>query len=645
MKVTVAQTAGFCFGVKRAVDMVYAEAAGGRKVYTLGPIIHNEAVVEEMEHKGVVVAENLDLIPADEDACVIIRSHGVGPEVYEALGKKGVRIADATCPFVKKIHKTVREAEERGEKVIIAGSRRHPEVEGIRSWCQGDAVILESPEEAEKFAGEKVIRYCLVAQTTFNYKKFKELVEILARKGYDIIAVNSICHATNERQIEAKQLASVSDAMVVIGGKNSSNTQKLFEICKKECDETYYIQTLSDLDLKKFKSDSSVGITAGASTPKNIIKEVHSIMSEMSFEQLLEESLVTIHNGEVVEGSVIDVKEDEIILNIGYKADGIITRNEYTNVPNLDLRTAVQAGDTMQAKVLKVNDGEGQVLLTYKRLAAEKGNKRLEEAYNNKEILKAKVSAVLDGGLSVVIDEARVFIPASLVSDTYEKNLDKYADQEIEFVISEFNPKRRRIIGDRKQLLVARKKEMQKELFERISIGMTVEGTVKNVTDFGAFIDLGGADGLLHISEMSWGRVENPKKVFKVGDKVSVLIKDIQGEKIALSMKFEDQNPWLHAAENYAVGNVVEGKVARMTDFGAFVELEVGVDALLHVSQISREHVEKPSDVLSIGQIITAKVVDFNGEDKKISLSMKALETQAAPAETVLEEEDAPEEE
>ena len=291
----------------------------------------------------------------------------------------------------------------------------------------------------------------------------------------------------------------------------------------------------------------------------------------------------------------------------------------------------------MEAKVLKVNVGEGQVLLTYKRLAAEKGNKRLEEAFENHEVLTAPVAQVLDGGLSVVVDEARVFIPASLVSDTYEKNLQKYAGQEIEFVISEFNPRRRRVIGDRKQLLVAKKAEMQKALFERIHVGDVVEGTIKNVTDFGAFIDLGGADGLLHISEMSWGRVENPKKTFKVGEKLKVLIKDISGDKIALSLKFADQNPWLTAAEKYAAGNVVTGRVARMTDFGAFVELEPGVDALLHVSQISQEHVEKPSDVLSVGQEITAKVVDFNGEDKKISLSMKALQSKA-PAEDAEEE-------
>ena len=356
-------------------------------------------------------------------------------------------------------------------------------------------------------------------------------------------------------------------------------------------------------------------------------------MSEMSFEQMLEESLKTIRNGEVVEGTVIDVKPDEIILNIGYKSDGIITRNEYTNEPNVDLTTVVSVGDTMEAKVVKVNDGEGQVLLSYKRLAAEKGNKRLEEAFENQEVLTAKVAQVLAGGLSVVVDETRVFIPASLVSDVYEKDLTKYDGQEIEFVITEFNPRRRRIIGDRKQLLLAKKEEMQKELFARIKVGDVVEGTVKNVTDFGAFVDLGGVDGLLHISEMSWGRVDNPKKVFHVGDTLKVLVKDIHDTKIALSLKFPETNPWVNAAEDFAVGTVVTGKVARMTDFGAFVELAPGVDALLHVSQISRAHVEKPSDVLAIGQEITAKIVDLNEAEKKISLSMKALEQPEEAAE------------
>ncbi len=368
-------------------------------------------------------------------------------------------------------------------------------------------------------------------------------------------------------------------------------------------------------------------------------------MSELTFEQMLEDSLKTIHAGEVVEGTVIDVKPEEAVLNIGYKSDGILTRNEYTNEPGVDLTAVLNPGDKLEVKVLKVNDGEGQVQLTYKRLAIDRGNKRIEEAFNNHEVLKAKVTQVLDGGLSVVVDEIRIFIPASLVSDTYERDLTKYADQEIEFVVTEYNPKRRRYIGDRKQLVAAEKAEMKKALFERIQEGDVVEGTVKNVTDFGAFIDLGGADGLLHISEMSWGRVEHPKKVFKVGQVLNVLIKEISGEKIALSLKFDDTNPWRNAATKYAVGNVVTGRVARMTDFGAFVELETGVDALLHVSQIAREHIEKPSDVLSIGQEVTAKIVDFNEEDRKISLSVKALLAPEPKQEEVEEEVPAAEEE
>lgn len=362
-------------------------------------------------------------------------------------------------------------------------------------------------------------------------------------------------------------------------------------------------------------------------------------MSEMNFEQMLDEFSKTIRNGEVVEGTVIDVKPDEIILNIGYKADGIITRNEYTNDSSVDLTTVVSVGDSMEAKVMKVNDGEGQVLLTYKRLAAEKGSKRLEEAFQNHEVLRGAVTQVLGGGLSVVIDETRIFIPASLVSDVYERDLGKYKNQEIEFVLIEFNPRRRRIIGDRKQLLIAEKARKQAELLERINVGDVIEGTVKNITDFGAFIGLGGADGLLHISEMSWGRVENPKKIYKVGQTVRVFIKDIKDTKIALSVKFPEENPWNNASEKYAAGTIITGKVARMTDFGAFVELAPGVDALLHVSQISREHVEKPSDVLSIGQEIQAKIVDFNEEERKISLSVKALASVEPVQEETAEEE------
>ena len=636
-QVIVAKTAGFCFGVERAVNEVYEQlrlkSAGQAPgpIYTYGPIIHNEEVVRDLEEQGVRVLntpQELKNLPRGEGT-VIIRSHGVSKDIYELLKERGVRIVDATCPFVKKIHRIVEEHSGAGETVVIIGNPNHPEVEGIRGWGDGNTIVLENSEQLEKLSLPEGKKLCIVSQTTFNYNKFKELVEKISKKGYDSSVLNTICNATQERQVEAARIASQVEAMIVIGGKNSSNTQKLYEICLKECKNTFYIQTLGDLDPDSVSSVRSVGITAGASTPKKIIEEVHTRMAEQSFAELLkeeEESTKPIRTGEIVTGQVIEVSKDEIILSIaGNKSEGVITRDEYSN-DNVDLTTKVQVGDEMEAKVIKLNDGVGMVSLSYKRMAADRGNRRLEEAFENHEVLTAKVTQVLDGGLSVEVEGARVFIPASLVSDIYEKDLSKYAGQDIDFVITEFNPKRRRIIGDRKQLLVAKKAQMKEELFARIQPGDVVEGVVKNVTDFGAFVDLGGADGLLHISEMSWGRVENPKKVFKSGEQLKVLIKDIQGEKIALSLKFPENNPWADAAEKYAVGNVVTGRVARMTDFGAFVELEPGVDALLHVSQIAREHVDKPSDVLKIGQEVEAKVVDFNGEDHKISLSIKALQ-------------------
>lgn len=629
MKVIVAESAGFCFGIERALKTVYEQLGRGKTVYTFGPITHNETVCDELAQKGVRIISGEDELDKIENSIIIIRSHGVTEALFDRLKateeKNGNEIIDATCTFVKKIHKVVSEESASGSDVIIIGDASHPEVVGICGWCKGRCTVIDSEKEARDYEPGTASKTILVAQTTFNINKFKVLVEILQKRVYNINVVNSICNATEKRQRETKELAASCDAMIVIGGNHSSNTMKLVEISEKECKNTYHIQTSVDLDLDSFKSFRCVGITAGASTPKTIIKEVQEIMSEKSFDAMLDESMKTIHNGEVVEGKVIYVKEDEIALDIGYKADGIIPRSEYTNQPGLDLRTVVKEGDTIQAKVLKVNDGEGQVSLTYKRLAAERGSEKLAKAFENKEVLKAKVTEVLGGGICVVYDETRVFIPASLVSDTYEKNLDKYKDQEIEFVVTEFQPKKRRIIGDRKQLLVARKAEAMKKLFDTIKVGDVIEGTVKNITDFGAFIDLGGADGLLHISEMSWGRIDNPKKVFKVGDTVRAFIKDIQGNKVALSMKFPDQNPWADAEEKFAVGNIVKGKVARMTDFGAFVELIPGVDALLHVSQISRDHIEKPSDVLKPGQEIEAKILDVSLEDKKISLSMKAL--------------------
>ncbi len=642
-EVIIAKSAGFCFGVKRAVDTVYEQVNNKddkTKVFTFGPIIHNEEVVNDLASKGVDILEDEDSLDRlsqnkenDVTYKIVIRSHGVGKVVYDKINEAGFELIDATCPFVKKIHNIVDEESKNGKTVIITGDENHPEVQGIIGWCNNEPIIIDSinkaTECAEKLQGELV----LVSQTTFNNRKFKDLVEFFEKKDYNIRVYSTICNATEVRQKDADKLASEVDAMIVIGGKHSSNTQKLYEISKKQCKNTYYIQTLVDLDLTVIESAKRVGITAGASTPNNIIKEVHDSMSELSFEELLkqsEENENKIRTGSVVEGKIIGVKPDEIIVDIQYKSDGIITRNEYSNTPNLDLTTVAKVGDPITVKVIKTNDGEGQVLLSYKRVAAEKAYEKLEESFNNEEVIKGKVTEVREGGLSVTVDECKVFIPASLVSDTFEKNLDKYMDQEIEFVLTEFNPKKRRVIGNRKKIVSAAKAEASKKLFDSIKVGDVVEGVVKNVTPFGAFVDLGGADGLLHISEMSWGRIDDPKSVVKVGETVKAFIKEINGDKIALSLKFDDTNPWLNASEKYAIGNVVTGKIARMTAFGAFVELEQGVDALLHVSQISTEHVEKPEDVFKIGQEITAKIVDFKEADKKISLSIKALNNDSA---------------
>lgn len=627
MEVLLAKTAGFCFGVKRAVDTVYEYAGTGEQVYTYGPIVHNEEVIRDLSEKGVQIIESEEELERIRQGTVIIRAHGVERRIYDLITEKSLNLVDATCPFVKKIHNIVDKESGAGRQIIIVGNPDHPEVKGICDRCHGAFTVLETVEEADALSVPENVMLSLVAQTTFNFKKFENIVEIFEKKGYNVNVYNTICNATEERQKEAASIARQVDAMIVIGGRNSSNTQKLYDISKKECANTYYIQTLVDLDLAAFESVGRVGITAGASTPNQIIKEVHGSMAE-DFGEMFEASLADesrISNGKIVKGTVIDVKDDEIILNIKYKADGVITKSEYSNDMSISLKDKVQVGEEIEAKVIKTNDGDGQVQLSVKRVAAEKANEKLEEAFNNEEVVSGVVTEVLNGGLSVTVDEARVFIPASLVSDTYERDLNKYKGQEISFRITEFNPRKRRIIGNRKMLIESEKKAAKEALFERIHVGDTVEGKVKNVTAFGAFIDLGGADGLLHISEMSWGRVDDPKKLFSVGQTVKALIKDIQGEKIALSLKFEETNPWLSAADKYAIGNVVTGRVARMTDFGAFVELEPGVDALLHVSQITKEHIEKPSSVLSINQEVQVKIVDCKLDERKISLSMKAL--------------------
>ena len=636
MEVILAEKAGFCFGVKRAVDTAFEQAdKASNAVFTFGPIIHNEDVTEKLALKGVNVInsiEELDNLP--ENSSIIIRSHGVGEDIFESIKSRGFSIVDATCPFVNNIHKIVRERSEAGDEILIIGNPGHAEVEGTIGWSRQKPYVINSVEDIDALPESlKNASITVVAQTTYSLKKFQELVAELQDRYYNVNVCKTICNATEERQKEAQRLASSVDSMIVIGGKNSSNTQKLYEISKQQCNNTYYIQTLVDLDLTVFESASRVGITAGASTPNYIIKEVQDSMSEKSFEELLnDEETVSIKKGKIIDGKVISVKPDEMVVDIHYKSDGILTAAEYSNSP-VDLTTVVKEGDPITVEVIKPNDGEGSVLLSYKSILANEAYKELEEAFENGTVLKGKVDKVLKGGLSVIVKECRVFVPASLVSDTFERDLSKYEGQDIEFVLTEFDLHRKRVIGDRKQLIIKNKEAAASELFSKIKVGDVVEGTIKNISEFGAFVDLGGADGLLHISEMSWGRVEKPKKIFTVGQPVKCFIKEINGNKIALSMKFEDQNPWLTAEEKYAKGTIVKGKVARMTDFGAFVVLEPGIDALLHVSQISLDHIEKPSDVLKSGQEIEAKVVDIKIPERKISLSIKALLIDQMPKE------------
>ena len=643
MEVILAEKAGFCFGVKRAVDTAFQEAEKSKedqiRRYTFGPIIHNEEVTKKLEESGVSVIESLDeLKNLPEKSKIIIRSHGVGRDVYSAIEEAGFEVVDATCPFVDHIHKIVKERSEAGDEILIIGNPGHAEVDGTIGWSSKKPYVINSVEDIEALPDLSEANITVVAQTTYSLKKFQELVEVLKNKYYNTNVCKTICNATEDRQREAEELASTVDAMIVIGGKSSSNTQKLFEISRQQCNNTYYIQTLVDLDLTVFESTSRVGITAGASTPNYIIKEVQDSMSEKSFGEMLDEQgSFNVRRGQVIEGKVISVKPEEMVVNIYGKSDGILTKEEYSN-NDVDLTTVAKEGDTITVKVINANDKEGYVLLSYKDILADESFKEIEAVFNDKSVLTGKVISSNDHGIVAVVKETRVFIPGSLVSDRREKDFSKFEGQEIEFRIQEFDPSKRRIIGNRKDLLLEKKAEATEKLLSELEVGQVVEGDIKNITKFGAFVDLGAGDGLLHISEMSWGRVEKPEKIFKVGDHVKCYVKEINGTKIALSCKFPESNPWLNAEEKYAKGTVVKGKIARMADFGAFVVLEPGVDALLHVSQISLDRIDKPSDVLKSGQEIEAKVVDIRPEDHKISLSIKALledrgETPSAVAE------------
>ncbi len=647
MEIHVAKSAGFCFGVNRAIEAVY-NAVGTGKIYTYGPIIHNKEVTKDLEQKGVYSIDSLDGI---DEGTVVLRSHGVGKNVYDMVKDKNLKIIDGTCPFVKKIHDIVSKEYAAGRKIIIIGDSSHPEIIGINGWCDYSAIIIESEDMAREESFDTETEYSLVVQTTFRKNRFNEITSIIKERTPKLKIFYTICSATEERQKEAVELSQKMDKMIVIGDKKSSNTQKLYEICKKNCPKSYNIETFSDLVLNNFGKNDKIGVTAGASTPPAIIKEVIGNMSEiqneklnniqegeeLSFQQMLDESFVSLHTGDIVKGTVINVSaNEEVSVNLGYKSDGIIPKDEYssdaTSVPSKEL----QPGDEIEVFVVRVNDGDGNVLLSRKRIESMKGMDDVQKAFDEKTTVEGKVTDVVKGGIIAVVNGVRVFIPSSQVSNKFVDDLSVFKGQTLEFNIIELDRSKRRIIGGRKALIEKEAAAKRDAIFATLEAGKKVTGTVSRITDFGAFVNLGGVDGLIHISEMSWGRITNPREFLKEGDTVEVVVLDADKEKnkISLSLKDVTPNPWLSAAEKYAVGSVVEGKVVRMVPFGAFVELEPGVDGLVHISQIAEEHIEKPEDKLTIGDVIKVKVLEVSAENKKISLSKKQAEETAKEAAT-----------
>ncbi|MGN1318118.1 MAG: bifunctional 4-hydroxy-3-methylbut-2-enyl diphosphate reductase/30S ribosomal protein S1 [Lachnospirales bacterium] len=645
MEIILAKSAGFCFGVKRAVDYAYSKE-GQKNIYTYGPIIHNKTVTGDLEKKGIKITEDFDTV---KDGELIIRSHGVPPKVYAELEKRGIKYTDCTCPFVKKIHNIVEENYKLGKSIIIIGNKEHPEIIGINGRCDNSAITINSVEEAENIKLDSKKEYALVVQTTFQVEVFNDIISILNGSNSNIKVFNTICSATGDRQAEAKKIAKSVDKMIVLGDKKSSNTKKLFEISKKYCKNVFLCETIYDLQLKNISINDKIGVTAGASTPPEIIKEAVRAMSEMenkSFEEMIDSSLVSLHTGDIVKGTVIGVSDaGEVSVNLGYKSDGIIPRSEFSSDDSVNPAETVKAGDEIEVFVVRVNDGDGNVQLSKKRVDADKNIVALEEAFNNGDVVEGKVTEVVKGGLIAIINGVRAFVPSSQISNRYVDDLSAFVGETLNFNILEFDRSKRRIVAGRKALAQKEVEERRAKVFASIHPTDRIDGVVSRIVDFGAFVDLGGVDGLIHISEMSWGRVKKVSDVLKVGDKVKVTVLDVNPEKgkISLSLKDLDADPWKDAETKYAVGSIVTGKVVRMVSFGAFVELEEGVDGLVHISQIDYKHVEKPEDELTIGQEISAKVTELDVENKKISLSIK--ETLEKPAKAEKTSEEAPSEE
>jgi 4-hydroxy-3-methylbut-2-enyl diphosphate reductase len=666
VKVSLAMSAGFCGGVRSAVRRVYNEARKG-KIYTLGSVIHNRRVTEGLAGLGVRVARTAADVPVGSR--VAIRSHGVPPRVYEDLRKRGVDIIDCTCPFVAGIQRLAREASVSGKTVIVAGDASHPEVIGIIGWA-GRAVVFGSADEARASDLSDVGECVLLAQSTLRHGTYAEIAEVLSARGVAVECRETICGATRARQDEAARLSAECGAMVVLGDADSSNARKLAEVCAERSDRVFFgediWQALSGIrEWAAVCRPDIIGITAGASTPPAIIKEAVRLMSEFEnpngqgaedsgapdveiaqasvdvvpeaeFEQMLNESLVTLHTGDYIRGTVISVTPTgEVSVNIGFKSDGLIQRSEFSDDPNKNPADYVKPGDEIDVFVIRVNDGEGNVLLSKKRVDSQKSLDEFEAAVAEKSVFTGKVVDAVKGGLIAVINEVRAFVPSSQIAGRYVEDTRAYVGQELDFNILEVDKSKRRVIAGRRELARRQAAEKKELVFNALDIGAVVTGKVSRIADFGAFVDLGGVDGLIHISELGWNRVKHVSDALSEGDEVTATVININRdkEKISLSLRTEENNPWYSAVERYPVGSIVEGKVVRLVPFGAFIEFPDGIDGLVHISQIAEHRIEKPEDELELGQFVRVQVTNVDVEKKKLSLSKKLADRAIADAE------------
>ena len=638
-KVTVAKSAGFCFGVDRAVRMVYSELENNTKVATLGPIIHNQDVVNDMQRKGARIINSVDEI--NEGETVVIRSHGVGKEVYDQIAAKGNRMLDATCPFVARIHKIVAEKTAEGYFILIAGDASHPEVQGIVGHCDQNHLVFKDNFELKDFFEKKYTnlkkKLAIVAQTTYNIVVWDECLNVIPKDDPDIVIFDTICNATDTRQSDAAELAKNSDLMLVVGGRHSSNTVKLYEVCSRYC-KTYHIENSDELRNLKLPAADKIGITAGASTPAYIIKEVQTKMAEneilaanqdeeIDFAQAIDESFKKIHTGEKVKGTVIAVNNTEVIVDLGTKHTGYVALDDLTDDPSKKPSDIVSVGDELDLVVLKVNDAEGTAALSKRKVDEQAGYEKILKAKEEGTVLEGVVQHVVNKGVTLNVLGVRVFIPASQTGLPRGAELDQLLKQKVEFTIIEVTEGRKRAVGSIKAVQNAKKAEAQAKFWETAEVGATYTGKVKSLTSFGAFVDLGGIDGMVHISELSWKRIKHPSEVVNVGDTLEVYIKDLNREenRISLGFKKAEDNPWEIFKANYHVGDVVKATIVSITSFGAFARIIDGVDGLIHISQIADKKVENVKDILTVGDEVDVKIIDIDHESKRISISMRAL--------------------